>query len=428
MSNIVLGAGISGLAAAYKARGEGIPVTIYEAAERAGGLLDNFVVEGFRFDRAVHLSFATEQEVRRVFDKAPYHTHQPESVNWDQTLWLRHPVQNNMHALPAAERVELIAGLVEAPNVEINNYRDWLIHQYGLPIASRWPMVYTEKYWTVPAEELSTDWIGQRVRRADLREVLAGAFTDDTPNAFYAKEMRYPEEGGYRHFIEPMMEGADLRTGHRAVRIDADARRITFANGVEADYKALVSTLPLPRLIELMPDAPAAVREAAGSLFATQIDLISIGFNRPRVSPTLWFYIYDREILAARAYAPDWKSPANAPEGCSSLQFEIYSSVRKPQTHSVEELKRNTVEGLKRMGLADESDILFVHHTRLPYGNVVFDLGMEQRRDLVRDWVRAQGIHLAGRFGVWEYLWSNQAMLSGLNAGEAAFLHGEGAP
>jgi protoporphyrinogen oxidase len=421
VENLVLGGGVAGIAAAYAARRQGRKATIFEARNSAGGLLDNFTVDGFRFDTAVHLSFATEVEVREMFDRTPYHTHQPEAVNWDRDRWLRHPVQNNMHPLSTEEKVELLAGLEEREAIPINNYEDWLVYQFGRPIAERWPLVYTEKYWTVPARHLGTDWIGQRVRAADFREVLRGAFTPDTPNVFYAKEMRYPKRGGYRAFIEPMLVDADVVYGYRAASVDTGRKRIGFQNGVEVEYQNLVSTLPLPKLVEMMPCVPPDVREAATSLFATEIDLISIGFNRPRVSPSLWFYIYDRDILASRAYAPDWKSSDNVPEGCSSLQFEIYSSSRNPQTHSVEELKTNTVEALKTMRLATEDDILFVHHLRLPYGNVVFDLGMEERREIVRSWLEQQGVHLAGRFGEWDYLWSNQSMLSGMRAAEAAF-------
>jgi protoporphyrinogen oxidase len=159
----------------------------------------------------------------------------------------------------------------------------------------------------------------------------------------------------------------------------------------------------------------------AASLWATEIDLISVGFNRPRVSPVLWFYIYDRDIVAARAYSPDWKSPDNVPPGCSSLQFEIYSSRERPQTLTPDEMKRNVVDGLAKMGLATEEDIVVLHHMKLPYGNVVYDLGMEERRDRVRAWVESQGVQVAGRFGEWGYLWSHQAMMSGLRAAEAAF-------
>lgn len=421
IDNVVLGAGIAGVAAAYATRQGGRQATVFEARSRPGGLLDNFVIDGFRFDTAVHLSFASEPEVRDVFDRTPYLTHSPDSLCWDAGHWLKHPVQSNMHPLPMSEKVELIAGLTEAPSGEIANYRDWLVQQYGEPIAARWPLVYTEKYWTVPAERLGTDWIGQRMRRADLREVLRGAFTDDTGNLYYAKEMRYPKEGGYRAFMQPMIDAVDITYGHRVSAVDPKARSVSFENGSSVSYRNLVSTIPLPRLVEMMPDVPEDVREAAASLFATELDLVSVGFNKPKVSPALWFYIYDREVLAARAYSPDWKAPSNVPDGCSSLQFEIYSSRYMPQTRTPEEMKANTVGALKTMGLAEESDILFVEHLRLPYANVVFDLGMEGRRDLVRDWVRAAGIETAGRFGEWGYLWSNQSMMSGIHHARAAF-------
>jgi protoporphyrinogen oxidase len=46
---------------------------------------------------------------------------------------------------------------------------------------------------------------------------------------------------------------------------------------------------------------------------------------------------------------------------------------------------------------------------------------MEDRRDRVRAWVEAQGIGLAGRFGEWAYLWSNQSFMSGRAAVERMY-------
>ncbi len=418
---VILGAGVAGLGAAHAAKLQGRPATIYEARRQAGGLLDNILIDGFCFDTAVHLSFAAETEVREVFDRTPYLTHTPLSLNWDKGNWLKHPAQNNMYPLKADEKIELIAGLTEAQNGSIETYKDWLLQQYGSPIAERWPLVYTEKYWTLPAEKLGTDWVGQRMRKADIREVLKGAFNSETPNQYYVKEMRYPERGGYRAFIEPLIAQSQILYNYKAVEIRPSAKTVLFANGQEESYDKLITTAPLPRVIEMIETVPDEIRAAAKSLFATEIDLISVGFSRPDVSPALWFYIYDKDILASRAYSPDWKSPHNVPDGCSALQFEIYWSREKPRNLSIDEIKQNTLQALVTMGLATEADILFMHHTHVPYANVVFDLGMEERRNLVREWVASQDIHLAGRFGEWEYLWSNQSMASGMKAYRTAW-------
>ena len=417
--NIILGAGIAGLSAAYRGRELGAAMTLYEAAQTAGGLLDSFEVDGWRFDNGVHLSFATEPEVRAVFDRTPYIEHDAVSLNWDAGRWVRHPVQNNMFPLPADEKTALIAGLIERPELDVQNYRDWLLYQYGGPIAERWPLLYTRKYWTLDAAELGVEWIGNRMRRADIREVLFGAMSPEAPNTYYISRMRYPQRGGYRSFIEPLIEGADLRTGYRAVALDWRGRKVSFANGEEASYQRLISTIPLPVLAGIMTDVPPDVQDAARTLFATRVDLISIGISRPEVCPSLWFYIYDPDILAARVYSPSWKSPQNAPAGHSSLQFEIYSSVHAPLTATVEELTENCLAAMETMGLARRDEVVLLHHKTLPYGNVVFDIGMEARRDVVSDWVQSCGLELAGRFGEWKYLWSNQAFMSGRRAAEA---------
>ena len=415
---LILGGGIAGLSAAWTARERGFPAQVLEAGESPGGILDSFSIDGFRFDNGVHLSFATEPEVREIFDRTPYREHDAVSFCWDDGVWLRHPVQNNLFPLAVEEKVALIDGLVQQPAGKIANYRDWLVQQYGGPIAARWPLVYTEKYWTVPAEQLGTAWIGQRMRRADLKEVLLGAMAERAPNTYYISRMRYPERGGYRAFIEPLIAAAEIRTQARVVCVDPARRLVSLAGGEDLPYESLVSTLPLPNLVAMMPGVPASIRDDAESLFATRVDLISIALRRPQVSPSLWFYIYDRDILAARVYSPSWKSAHNVTEGCSSLQWEIYSSVRRPVAASVAEMTENCLAAMERMGLAARSDVIFTHHKHLPFGNVVFDLGMEARRDRVRSWVEAQGIALAGRFGEWAYLWSNQALMSGRAAVE----------
>jgi protoporphyrinogen oxidase len=239
------------------------------------------------------------------------------------------------------------------------------------------------------------------------------------PGTYYISRMRYPERGGYRAFIEPLIEAATVSCRTNVVSVDPASRIVKSADGREFSYRRLVSTLPLPSLVGMMPGVPDAVRADAATLFATSVNLISIGLRRSTAIPGLWFYIYDRDILAARAYSPSGKSADNAPPGCSSLQFEIYSSPHRTLRADVAEMTENCLLAMERMGLAQRSAVMLTHHKHLPFGNVVFDLGMEQRRDRVRNWVEAQGIRVAGRFGEWAYLWSNQSFMSGRQAAES---------
>ncbi len=420
MNNVdimILGAGIAGLGAAYKAKELGRSAVVFEANSRAGGLLDNFEVEGFRFDNAVHLSFANEPEVRTIFDQTPFYTHPADALNFDQDRWLKHPVQNNLFPLPADDKVSLVKSFIERPDTLAgDDYESWLRHQYGHGIAERYPLKYTQKYWGTPASKLSTTWIGNRMRRAELEEILYGSYSSDTPNTYYTKEMRYPMEGGYKAFIQPLIDQAEICKNHRATQIDLQNKTVTFNESHTVRYEKLINTLPLPLFIELCQNVPNEVRQAASSLTATSIDLISVGFNKPIIND-LWFYIYDEDIHPSRAYSPSVKSPENVPEGCSSLQFEAYSRGRE-STFSADELKQNVLYSLEKMQIAAQKDILFIHHKHLPWGNVIFDIGMEENKEIVKSFLKSKSITSCGRFGEWDYLWSNQSLISGFKAAQ----------
>jgi len=412
---VVLGAGIAGLASANELLNQGFEYSLFEKDMVAGGLLKNFTVDGYRFDHAIHLSFATEKEVRKVFDQTPVITHRPEATCFEDNIYLRHPVQNNLYPLSVEEKVELVASFISRPDDQVGNYREWLLHQYGDQIAERYPVKYTKKYWDCEPEHLGLEWIGNRMHRPSVEQVLEGAFTDNVPNYYYAKEMRYPAKGGYASFLNPLLKEVQVNTGYEVSRIDVANKKISFENKVVVSYEHLINTIPLPILVSKTADVPKAVADAAERLEWTRIHIVSFGFNRKVNFKSLWSYIYDEDIYASRVYSPSWKSPDNCPEGTSSLQFEIYESSRRGSDRYNGSIK-NCRYALEKMFGIKSKDIVVEDIRVMPFGNVVFYSGMEKDRQLIIDFYAERGVIGAGRFGEWDYLWSNQSYISGVDA------------
>lgn len=411
---VILGGGIAGIGAGYR---YGEQAVIYEARTRYGGLCDNFMVGGFRFDHAVHLSFAKDELVRSVFDQTPYYTHNPLAQNYCDGYWAKHPVQNNTYGLPAEERIRIIKSFIDRKqDMPVENYAQWLTYQYGDYFAGKYPKRYTRKYWCCEAEDLSVEWVKIRMYQPSIDEVLEGALTPETPNTYFAEEMRYPKKGGYRAFFEHIADKMDIRLSHRVVAINPKEKTVGFENGETVQYDKLISSLPLPAVIDCLPDAPDYVREAASHLYATSVTLVSIGYNKQVDIPSLWFYVYNEEILFARGYSPSMKSPDNAPDGKCSLQFEIYQSPRRKIDLSDEEILESVIKSLSDMGISQREDIEVCDVRHVPYANVVFYKGMEEDRAVVREYIKSLGIMSVGRWGRWAYLWSHQAFLSGYNA------------
>lgn len=417
-NTIILGAGISGLGAAYSLRQKGETPLVLEKDETYGGLCGCFTIDGFTFDRFVHLSFAKDERVLNIFNTSAKRiiTHIPNPYNIYNRKWIKHPAQNNLYPLSAEEKSLIIKDFLSRPNnVEadkIDNYEQWLRIQFGNYFAEHFPMKYTKKYWMCEAKELETRWVGQRIYQPSVEEVIKGSQTADTPVTYYAKEMRYPASGGYRQFFSLLAEGTDIRYGKEVTNIDTTKKTVKTSDNTTYHFTRLISTLPLNLYPSLMPGMPEDIKEAARKLKATSGYHVSIALKTKDIPPYLWWYIYDEDILAARVYSPSLKSPNNAPEGCSSLQMEVYCA---ENAFTEQELKERTVGKLIEMGIIKEEDILFTHIGFEAYANVIFDKNIYVCREKVRKYLISQGIEPIGRFGEWGYLWSDQSLLSGLN-------------
>ncbi|MBN2653097.1 MAG: NAD(P)-binding protein [Spirochaetales bacterium] len=420
MSCVILGAGPAGLGASFFLKKNKISSVIYEKDSDWGGLCGCFNLGDFRFDKFVHFSFSENIDVNDIFLRNSYISHPPESSNYYKGTWLRHPVQNNLFPLSTAEKVEVIksfATRADGRPSECKNYEEWLRLQYGDYFAENFPLKYTRKYWTVEANQLETKWVGIRMHVPDLAEVIDGAIAPNTENKYYTKVMRYPEKGGYRRFLEPAADVADKRFGKKAVFINPKAKKVEFEDGSSVHYEFLISSLPLPEIVKILPDVPSQVTEAAKKLQCSSGTIVSLGFNQPDIAKHLWFYVYDEEILPARAYSPSLKSSDNVPCGKSSLQFEIYRNQQK-NNYSEEYLLDHVIDSGIKMGIFNNSDIEVSDVRTIKYANVIFDHEIYRNRKIVLDYLKQQEIISCGRFGEWGYLWSDQSLLSGKKAAQ----------
>lgn len=417
-NNVILGAGIAGISAAYHLKQKGESSVIFEKDNDWGGLCGFFEINGFRFDRFVHFTFAKDEKIAELFAKSsPLYAHPPVSYNYWRGCWLKHPAQNNLAPLPIEEKVKIIDSFVNRPRkdvAEISDYAEWLRVQYGDYFAENFPFAYTRKYWGVEAKQLETKWVGNRLHVSPLPEVLRGAFAEQQENFYYTKFMNYPKKGGFRSIMNECRKGLDIRLNKKAVRIDTAAKQVEFADGTVEKYDNLISSLPLPEIIKMISDVPENVQNAAKQLRWTCGYQVSLGFNRPDVAKYLWFYIYDEDVPPARVYSPNLKSPDNAPDGCSSLQAEIFfANGAKVVDKNI--ILQKTVEKLKEICQFNDSDVVVKDIRFEPYANIIFTPEIYESRKVVREWLQAQGIKTIGRFGEWDYLWSHQAFESGMN-------------
>lgn len=415
-NNVILGSGIAGISAGYHLKQKGENSIIFEKDNDWGGLCGFFEINGFRFDRFVHFTFTKDEYIANIFEKSsPLYAHPSVSYNYYKGAWLKHPAINNLSQLSSEEKTQIITDFVNRPQKdvsEIKNYDEWLRVQNGNYFAEHFPFPYTRKYWGQEPKNMETKWIGNRIRSAALEEVLRGAFEEQQKNFYYTSYMKYPKKGGFRSILDDCRKGLDIRFNKKVIRINPTNKKVYFADGTSGSYDRLISTLPLPEIVKMIDNCPKEVINAADELHWTCGYQVSLGFNRPDVAKYLWFYIYDEDILSARVYSPNLKSPDNAPQGCSSLQAEVFFDC-KAEIPSASEVLEKTVSRLKEICNFDDKDIVVKDIRFEKYANVTFTHEIYANRQIILDYLEMLGIDSIGRFGKWEYLWTFQAFETG---------------
>lgn len=423
----VLGTGMAGFGAWHRLREEPHDVVLYDKNSYFGGHTASWVFPpGFTFDHGPHVSFTKDERVRDMFARhvdGEFEEVQYRVNNYWRGHWVPHPAQCHLYGLPADLVTRAITDFVqqgEQPETPIENYADWLLAAYGRTFADEFPGVYTRKYHTTPASNLTIDWIGPRMYRPTLEEVLRGALAPEAPNVHYVTGFRYPSRGGFVTYLCRWASVASIVLDHEAVAVDNRTREIRFHNGRVERYDHLISSIPLPELIGMLPDVPADVLTAASNLACTGCVLVNLGVSRPDISDAHISYFYDPEIVFTRMSFPYLMSPHNAPDGTSSMQAEVYYSAKyQPLEGSPQDYIEPVIRDAIRCGILKSPDeVVYRGAMSCEYANIIFDHDRAAALERVHGYVAELGIAWCGRYGDWDYIWTDQAFQSGERAAD----------
>ncbi len=216
----------------------------------------------------------------------------------------------------------------------------------------------------------------------------------------------------------PHLKG-DLLLNTTVTSVSPQRHNLILSDGSVVPYEYLISTMPLPALIGLIgQEAPADVRKAAAGLRHVSVRCVNIGIGRENLTDKHWIY-YPEDTVFHRIFVQGNASPhCNAPGGFG-ITCEITYSDAKPLPVDGDELIQRCIEDCHKVGFFTPDDPIWAaNQVDLPVAYVVYDHDRAKNVDLIRGWLSAQDIVLAGRYAEWEYYNSDHAFIAGKKAAE----------
>ncbi len=421
---LVLGAGLAGISAAL-ALGGGY--RLVERESRPGGLCRTDVRDGFSFDATGHWLHLRDPDTRAL-------AHEVLPGGWLEVqrrasirshgVFTRYPYQVNTHGLPAAVATENVLGFIAAHlgdgGAELRqrvprNFAEFVLRHLGAGIARNFMFPYNEKLWTVPPAELTIEWMGRFVPRPTLEQVVRGALGLEGDAEGYNATFLYPREGGIETFVRALVARLPRppECGVRPVSIDPLRKVALLSTGEEVRYRAVISSVPLPEMVDLVGGAPPPVREASRLLRGATVTYVNVAARDVGGPAWHWVYLPESSLLPYRVGSASAAVASLAPPGCRNFYVEMSGREPVPPV----EAERAALESLLALGMIESlDDVKFAEVRTIPQAYVIHDRDYGLARDAVRKWLGEQDILVAGRSGNWEYSSMEDALLGGRQA------------
>ena len=288
---IILGAGVTGLSAGIRFLDSGYDVCILEKADHPGGLAKTVVRGNYRLDIGPHHLFSQNEailkEIIDLFEKDELVSFSRDAKIYFYDRFLNYPltaknVLFNMglkHALfGSLSYIWTASGHIRNffdRDSSADNFKDWAKNNFGNYLYKIFFKPYTEQFWGIPCEELSTNCVPQ-VTKMSFLKTLKMIFLDRFQNESLSIAERetslklfYPIKG-IGAIVDKMHDSFISKGG--TIRLNCNISELicndnnTFTlkyhdqtGPAKDDAIHVVSSIPISSLVRILKPAPPSI-------------------------------------------------------------------------------------------------------------------------------------------------------------------------
>ena len=446
-STVVIGAGPAGLVTAYELVKNGQQTTVLEQSDKVGGISRTETYKGYRFDIGGHRFFTKVGEVQALWKEIlgdDFIQVPRMSRIYYRNRFFDYPlsITNTLKNLGPIDSGLIVLSYLKAraqaklnPDVEAENFEEWVTERFGSRLYRTFFKSYTEKVWGIPCDKIQAEWAAQRIKGLSLSKAVINAMFGSNDTKTLIKEFDYPVLGPgmmwekCQSLIEETGSVVAMhtralrveRTGMHIDRVIAQKKTDAGCETFEVTGDNFVSSMPVSALVKrLDPPAPPAVIEAANGLKYRDFLIVPIVVNIKSLFPDNWIYIHSPAFKVGRIQNFKNWSPAMVPDlekTCLGMEY-FCSEGDDIWEKSDEELIRLASEEIVGLGLVpDVSCVEDGTVIRQKKAYPVYDGEYRKHLAVLQDYIEGfENLQTVGRNGMHRYNNQDHSMLSGLLA------------
>ena len=280
----VIGAGISGCAAAQELQANGVDYSLLEKNVDPGGLTRSISVGDAHFDYTGHyLHLARYNNPAEIpyakQDNKKWQITKRKSVVFINETIVPAPLQYNLFALPLEIRNRYIKDYRNRPKTkQTKSLKEYLLSGFGTGMCENFFFPYNTKQMATSIESLSNEGINRFFPNPDDKKIEQGFINDKNKSSSgYNDLFWYPKKQGISLLAKGLSSGlTDLHTCCEVEKIDIKHKLIFSAQG-EIKYNRILSSMPLNKLCDITNNSH--LKSLSKSLKHNRVLCINLLFN-----------------------------------------------------------------------------------------------------------------------------------------------------
>jgi len=405
---VILGGGVSGLAAAYKLQKAGLKSVLLEKNEVVGGLASSYKIKSYTIERFYHHIFSTDKTLLDLIEDFGI------EVSWKRTK-MGFFCEGKLYdfSSPAAilkfkplsplSRIKFILEMFKikighcSPDLDNQNAEEWITETFNEEIYHKIFRPLLSAKFAMSLKEASAAFVHGRLKaRVDTRaENISSEFLGYV-------------EGGYEKFtssfLSSVSQTSDFRLGCEInkVKYENNEFEITFTSKDKIEKiktDKLINTLPLEIFGRLVSGLPDSLNDKINSIKYQAVICATVGMKRP-LSNYYWTNISSTNLpFQGIIEHTNFISADNYEGDYMSYLFNYVDVKNRLWSMSEEDIRKVYIKGLTEMFPDLKLDeILWFRLSKERFATPIFLRGYKQKMEDIED---TENLYFAGGFKIY---------------------------